>query len=89
MLTHFYFSGRVASYLHPSFHVLTGMSGVILVLLAGLPLLAAWEDRLARPAATLHDQSRRCETLFAAILSSWFPCWLRRRYLRISSGQRP
>jgi uncharacterized repeat protein (TIGR03943 family) len=34
MLGYFFFSGRVASYLHPSFHIWTAISGIVLVLLA-------------------------------------------------------
>ena len=34
MLAYFFFSGRLGSYLHPSFHFWTGISGVVLMLLA-------------------------------------------------------
>ena len=34
MLGYFFFSGRLASYLHPSFHLWTAISGVVLILLA-------------------------------------------------------
>jgi uncharacterized repeat protein (TIGR03943 family) len=45
MLAHFCFSGRVASYLHPSFHLWTGVSGIILLLLAaGLLFLPEGHD---------------------------------------------
>ena len=40
----FYFSGRVASYLHPTFHFLTAMSGIVLLLLAVGLLVLAGED---------------------------------------------
>jgi uncharacterized repeat protein (TIGR03943 family) len=50
MLAHFYFSGRLASYLHPSFHVWTGISGVILLLLAaGLLFLPGMDDDCSEP----------------------------------------
>ena len=35
VLSFFYFSGRVGNYLHPSFHLWTAVSGVVLVLMAG------------------------------------------------------
>lgn len=39
VLTYFYFSGRIASYLHPSFHIYTVVSGgVLLILSIGLLL---------------------------------------------------
>lgn len=44
-LTLFYFSGRVVSYLHPAFHILTGISGIVLLLLAaGVLFLPSEED---------------------------------------------
>jgi uncharacterized repeat protein (TIGR03943 family) len=50
MLTYFFYSGRIASYLHPSFHVWTGISGVVLVVLAaGLLFLPT------------HDEESHCE----------------------------
>ena len=45
MLMHFYVSGRVASYLHPAFHLLTVISGIVLLLLAvGLLFLRVEEE---------------------------------------------
>jgi uncharacterized repeat protein (TIGR03943 family) len=50
MLAHFYLSGRVASYLHPSFHLWTGISGVVLLLLAaGLLFLPGGDDSCCEP----------------------------------------
>ena len=58
MLAYFYFSGRVASYLHPSFHVWTGISGVILVLLAaGLLFLSDGEDPCCEGCDHSHDSA--------------------------------
>lgn len=34
VMTYFYFSGRLASYLHPAFHIWTVASGIVLVLMA-------------------------------------------------------
>lgn len=34
VLCYFFFSGRLASYLHPAFHIYTAVSGVVLVLMA-------------------------------------------------------
>lgn len=48
VLCYFYFSGRVASYLHPAFHIYTVICGVTLLLMAGglliLPLQHACAD---------------------------------------------
>jgi uncharacterized repeat protein (TIGR03943 family) len=45
MLAYFFFSGRLGSYLHPAFHFWTGISGVVLVLLAaGLLFLPGGSD---------------------------------------------
>ena len=57
---HFYVSGRVASYLHPSFHLLTMMSGIILLLLAfGVLFLPAEEDAgCDAGCATSHGEQR-------------------------------
>ena len=50
MLAYFWLSGRVASYLHPSFHLWTGISGIILLLLAaGLLFLHEVEDACCEP----------------------------------------
>jgi uncharacterized repeat protein (TIGR03943 family) len=50
MLGYFFYSGRVASYLHPSFHIFTGISGIVLVLLAaGLLFLPRRDDCLCEP----------------------------------------
>ena len=69
MLAHFYFSGRVASYLHPSFHVWTGISGVILVLLAaGLLLLPKVEDPCCEGCDHVHDQRSPLRSVFAAFV---------------------
>lgn len=44
LLSYFFFSGRIASYLHPAFHIWTGVSGVVLLLMAaGLLFLPAQE----------------------------------------------
>jgi uncharacterized repeat protein (TIGR03943 family) len=60
MLTHFYVSGRVASYLHPTFHLLSGMSGIVLLILAiGLLFLPAEEDACCEAGcASSHGQQR-------------------------------
>ena len=69
MLAHFYFSGRVASYLHPSFHVWTGISGVILVLLAAsLLLLPKVEDSCCEGCDHVHDQGSPLRSAFAAFV---------------------
>ena len=69
-LAHFYFSGRVASYLHPSFHVWTGFSGVILVLLAvGLLFLPEVEDSCCEPGCDhLHRQPSPVRSVLAAFV---------------------
>jgi uncharacterized repeat protein (TIGR03943 family) len=59
-LMHFYVSGRVASYLHPAFHLLTMMSGIVLLLLAfGVLFLPAEEDACCDAGcATSHGEQR-------------------------------
>jgi uncharacterized repeat protein (TIGR03943 family) len=47
VLLYFQFSGRIASYLHPSFHIYTAISGAILVLLAIALLLSFPETQAA------------------------------------------
>ena len=71
MLAHFYFSGRLASYLHPSFHVWTGISGVVLLLLAtGMLFLPRVDDPCSEPG---------CEQLHAAKASPQRSCSIRPR----------
>ena len=68
MLAHFYFSGRLASYLHPSFHVWTGISGVILLLLAaGLLFLPGVDDPKCEPGCEkLHGPQKPLRAVIAA-----------------------
>ncbi len=69
MLAHFYFSGRVASYLHPSFHVWTGISGVILVLLAaGLLFLSEGEDPCCEGCDHLHGELSPLRSVLTAFV---------------------
>ena len=70
MLAYFYFSGRLASYLHPSFHVWTGISGVVLVLLAaGLLFLPEGEDPCCESVAiTCTISQRRCAACLTAVV---------------------
>jgi len=50
LLAYFCFSGRVSSYLHPSFHLWTAASGVVLVLMAaGVLFLPVGEEILHAP----------------------------------------
>ena len=58
MLGYFVISGRLASYLHPSFHIWTAVSAVVLVLLAaGLLFLPEHEDLECESCCDhLHDQ---------------------------------
>jgi uncharacterized repeat protein (TIGR03943 family) len=68
MLAHFYVSGRVASYLHPNFHFLTGISGIILLLLAvGLLLLPGVDDPCCAPGCGLpHGHHKPVRSILAA-----------------------
>ncbi len=69
MLAYFYFSGRVASYLHPSFHVWTGISGVILVLLAaGLLFLPEGEDHCCEGSDHLHGKPSPIRSVLTALV---------------------
>jgi uncharacterized repeat protein (TIGR03943 family) len=70
MLAHFYFSGRLASYLHPSFHVWTGISGVILLLLAvGLLFLPGVDDLCSEPGCEQwHGQEGPVRSALAAFV---------------------
>jgi uncharacterized repeat protein (TIGR03943 family) len=70
MLAYFYLSGRVASYLHPSFHGLTGISGVILLLLAvGLLFLPGVDDPCCEPGCEhLHGQQKPAHSVLAALI---------------------
>jgi uncharacterized repeat protein (TIGR03943 family) len=45
VLAYFYFSGRVGNYLHPSFHLWTGLSGIALVIMAGGMLFLPGAER--------------------------------------------
>ena len=58
MLGYFVISGRLASYLHPSFHIWTAASAIVLVLLAaGLLFLPEHEDLECESCCDhLHDQ---------------------------------
>ncbi len=72
MLVYFFYSGRVTSYLHPSFHLWTGISGVVLVLLAaGLLFLPGGNDDHCCEAGCEHVHIRQTpvrSVLSAAIL---------------------
>ena len=70
MLAQFYFSGRLASYLHPSFHVWTGISGVVLLLLsAGLLFLPGVDDPCSEPGCEqFHGQQRPVHSVLAAFV---------------------
>ena len=69
MLAYFCFSGRVASYLHPSFHVWTGISGVILVLLAaGLLFLADGEDPCCEGCDHSHEAPSPLRSVLTALV---------------------
>ena len=69
MLAYFYFSGRLASYLHPSFHVWTGISGVILMLLAaGLLFLAGGEDPCCEGCDHSHAKSSPLRSVLTALV---------------------
>jgi uncharacterized repeat protein (TIGR03943 family) len=70
MLAHFYSSGRLASYLHPSFHVGTGISGVILFLLAaGLLFLPDRHDSCPELCCEqLHGQEGSLRGVLAAFV---------------------
>jgi uncharacterized repeat protein (TIGR03943 family) len=69
-LTLFYVSGRVASYLHPAFHFLTGMSGIVLVLLAiGLLFLPAEEDSCCEAGCeSSHGQQKPVRSVLSAFV---------------------
>lgn len=72
ILVYFFTSGRIASYLHPSFHVWTGMSGIVLVLLAaGLLFLPAGNKNVLCEPGCEHVHLRQTplkSALSAAIL---------------------
>ena len=70
MLMLFYFSGRVASYLHPTFHFLTGMSGIVLLLLAvGLLFLPAGEDACCEAdSSTSHGQQKPVRSVLSTFI---------------------
>ena len=70
MLGYFYYSGRVASYLHPSFHIWMGVSGIILVLLAaGMLFLPGTSDSSCEPGCEqLHPQQTPVRGALAAIV---------------------
>jgi len=70
LLAHFYFSGRVASYLHPSFHLWTGISGIVLLFLAaGLLFLPRVEDPCCEPGCEhLHVQQTPVRSALASIV---------------------
>ncbi|HEY5706416.1 MAG TPA: TIGR03943 family protein [Terrimicrobiaceae bacterium] len=70
VLAHFYISGRLASYLHPSFHALTGISGVVLLLLAvGVLFLPAEDEQCSGPCCEhLHGQRRPARSVLAALI---------------------
>jgi uncharacterized repeat protein (TIGR03943 family) len=70
MLAFFYFSGRVASYLHPAFHFLTCMSGIVLLLLAAgiLFLPTEEEDCSEAGCSTSHGQQKPVRSLLSAFV---------------------
>ena len=70
MLAYFYLSGRVASYLHPSFHVLTGISGIILLLLAvGLLFLPGVHEPCCEPNCDhVHGPQRPLRSILAGFV---------------------
>jgi uncharacterized repeat protein (TIGR03943 family) len=71
LLGYFVISGRLASYLHPSFHIWTVASAVVLVLLAaGLLLLPQQSHHECEPCCDhVHDQQRPVRSaLCAAVL---------------------
>jgi uncharacterized repeat protein (TIGR03943 family) len=69
MLVYFFYSGRVTSYLHPSFHLWTGISGVVLVLLAaGLLFLPRGNDDPCCEPGCQHVHIR--ETPMRSVLSA-------------------
>ena len=67
---HFYVTGRVASYLHPAFHSLTMMSGIVLLLLAfGVLFLPAEEDACCDAGcATSHGEQRPILGVISALV---------------------
>ena len=70
MLAYFVLSGRVASYLHPSFHPLTAISAVILLLLAvGLLSLPGQDDLCCDPGCE-HSHGRQTpgRSILAAVI---------------------
>jgi uncharacterized repeat protein (TIGR03943 family) len=70
MLTYFWLSGRLSSYLHPSFHLWTGASGVVLLLLSGalLFLSPAEESHCHRDCGHLHDEPGTSRRIFSGLI---------------------
>ena len=70
MLSYFVLSGRLASYLHPSFHLLTALSAVILLLLAGGLLFVPGVEELCCEPNCEHAHSRKSprRSILAAVV---------------------
>jgi uncharacterized repeat protein (TIGR03943 family) len=70
MLTYFWSSGRLASYLHPSFQVWTAVSGVILLVLAGALwfLPPAEESHCHSDCGHLHDEPQMSRRIVATLV---------------------
>ena len=69
MLAYFFSSGRISSYLHPSFHLWTGISGGLLVVLAaGLLVLPGTDEDLACEPGCGHLRQTPTRSLLSALI---------------------
>ena len=70
MLGYFFFSARVASYLHPSFHIWSAISGIVLVLLAAALVFLPQESHHECEAACdhLHDRQTPVRSVLATLV---------------------
>ena len=69
MLAYFFSSGRISSYLHPSFHLWTGVSGGLLVVLAaGLLFLPGTDEDLACEPGCGHLRQTPTRSILSALI---------------------
>jgi len=64
LLSYFYLSGRIASYLHPAFHIYTIISGIVLLLLSISLLLTL----PSKPPEQAHSRWFSCGGIFSILL---------------------
>lgn len=68
VLAYFYFSGRLAAYLHPTFHIWTLVAGVTLILLSLVLVFGGGEGCAEKGCHHHHEREPLGRTVFSALL---------------------